>query len=253
MRHQTESSDRTVLTLENGRMVILARTEAERANTETLAELARQGKEEGYALFTECIHNHLGPDDAPGLSLSILVRPSIHAQKAGMLSAIAAVAVARAVERISDLTVRIRWVNDLFCGTRKLAVMMTNARITPGGYLDYAVIGVSVALPPEYFKPKLGDIVTQVFSGDMQPLGVRLTEHILEEFFLLYDKMTVDSSYMEEYRARSMILNRRVRVLVGSTYVRGRVCAIDDHAHLVVELRKQQICTVDSPSKVLFR
>lgn len=253
MRHQTESADRNVLTLENGRMVILESTTADRTNTEALAELARQGKEEGYALFTECEQNHLGTDDAPGLSLSILVRPGIHAKKAGMLSAIAAVAVSRAVERIADIDVRIRWVNDLFCGTRKLAVMMTNARITPNGFLDYAVIGISMALPHEYFKPKLGDIVTQVFSGDIQPLGVRLTEHILEEFFLIYDKMTTDSSYMQEYRTRSMVLGSRVRVLVGSTYVRGRVSAIDDNAHLVVELRKGQTCVIDSPSKVLFR
>ncbi len=253
MRHHTESADRNVLTIENGRMVILERTAAEHANTEALAELARQGREEGYALFTECERNHLGNDNSPGLSLSILVRPGIHAQRAGMLSAIAAVAVCRAIESISDIDVRIRWVNDLFCGTRKLAVMMTNARITPNGYLDYAVIGISMALPPEYFKPKLGDIVTQVFTDDLQPLGVRLTEHILEEFFLIYDKMTTDSGYMEEYRTRSMILDRRVRVLVGSTYVRGRVRAIDDYAHLVVELRKNQTCTVDSPSKILFR
>ncbi len=253
MRHQTESENRTVLTLENGRMAILERVDPDQKSNDVLAALAREGKEEGYALFSASTDNRLGVDDAPGLSVSILVRPGIHAQKAGMLSAIAAVAVSRAIEEIADIDVRIRWVNDLFCNTHKLAAMMTQARITPKGYLDYAVIGISLALPEEYFKPKLGDILTQVFSGDIQPLDVRLTEQILTEFFLLYDKMTTDASYMQEYRARSMIIGRRVRVMLGNSYVRGKVESINNHAHLVVTARDGRVLTVDSPTKVLFR
>ncbi len=253
MRHQTEVENRTVLTLDNGRMVILERTEAERVSNEDLAALARDGKEEGFALFSSSKQNHLGVDDAPGLSLSILVRPGIHAQKAGMLSAIAAVAVARAMEKISELHIRIRWVNDLFADAHQLAAMKIGARITPTGFLDYAVIGISIAIPAVCFKPRLGDILSQVFSGDIQPLEVRLTEQILTEFFLIYDKMMTDNGYIEEYRRRSMCIGRRVRVQLGNSRLRGKVTAIDENAHLVVSVRDGRLLTIDSPTKVSFR
>lgn len=252
-KHATDDARRCVLSCPNGRMVVLEQVEESRACNDTLAEMARAGKEEGYALFAETPENGLLPNGAPGLFLSILVRPGIHARKAGILSAASAVAAARAIEEISDTKITIRWVNDLFSPQHKLGAMMTSGRITPNGYLDYAVIGITVALSEEDFRPKLGDVIRQVFSDESKALSARLTEHILLEFFTIYDRMLTDRAFLDEYRARSAnLIGRRVKVLSQGRFVRAHVSHIDDNALLVVRLRDGREQTIASRSEIVF-
>lgn len=251
-KHATEDARKWVLSCPNGRMAVVEQVSEAVASNDTLAEMARAGKEEGYAIFAETDDNGLLANGAPGLFLSILVRPGIHAGKAGILSAIAAVAAARAIEAISDNEISIRWVNDLFSSTHKLGAMMTSGRITPNGYLDYAVIGMAIALSPEDFQPKLGDVIRQVFGDESEALSTRLCEHILFEFFAIYDRMMTDHAFLDEYRERSNVIGRRVRVLRRGRYVRAQVVGIDDNAMLIVRLRDGSELSVSSRSEVIF-
>ena len=107
-KHATDDARKCVLSCPNGRMVVLEQVDEEKASNDTLAEMARAGKDEGYAIFTETSDNGLLPGGAPGLFLSILVRPGILAARAGILSAVAAVAAARAIEKVGDIEVSIR-------------------------------------------------------------------------------------------------------------------------------------------------
>ena len=243
---------KTVLSCESGRMVIIEQTERERADNARVLELAQAGKEEGYVLYSETAKSGALEPNTPGLFLSILVRPVFHAERAGLLSAATAVAVARAIEKISDLSVGIRWVNDLFCGEEKLSAMMTSARIQPSGHFDYAVIGITVSLAPEHFGARLGDVVRRVFNGELRPLSARLTEAIVYEFFSIYDKMGTDHSFLEEYRSRSTLIGRRVKVLLGDNYVPARVSGIGDDASLHVRLRGGTELAVTSRSEIVF-
>lgn len=246
------SDTKTVISCESGRMVIIEQEDRERADNARVLEMAKNGKEEGYVLFSETADGTVLQPGAPGLFLSILVRPVMHAQRAGMLSAATAVAVARAMEAVSDLSIRIRWVNDLYCDTQKLAAMMTSARIKPNGYFDYAVIGITVSLSPSHFQPKLGDVIRRVFNGELRSLSARLTEAIVREFFAIYDKMSVDAGYLAEYRARSMVIGRRVKVLVGDAYVRAKIVGIDENACLTVEAKGGARMTISSRSEIVF-
>jgi biotin-(acetyl-CoA carboxylase) ligase len=111
---------------------------------------------------------------------------------------------------------------------------------------------MTIALSPQDFQPKLGDVIRQVFGDEAKALSTRLSEHILTEFFTIYDTMLTDHAFLEEYRDRSNIIGHRVRVLVGHKYARGRVAGIDDHALLLVRLNDGRELTVSSRSEVVF-
>lgn len=246
--------EKTILTLDSGRMVIFETVDESDTTAPSVVELARSGKEEGYARATETAINTVNDSEAPGLILRILVRPGIHARTAGRLAAVTAVAVLRAIERLSDIDISIRWVNDLYCGARKLAAVITNAQIKPNGILDYAVIRIAIALDPEDFPPKLGDVLRQVFYDEGTSLSNRLAKLIVREFFTVYDDMMLnDLRFMEEYRSRSLLLGRRVKVLNSQTnsYVPGRVVDINDNAQLVVQFKNGEQTTVSSRSELL--
>ena len=246
------SPAKTVLSCERGRMVIIEQDERERVDNARMVELAQGGKEEGYVLFSETSDGTPLEPGTPGLFLSILLRPVTPVQRAGLLSAATAVAVARAIEKLADVQVGIRWVNDLFCGKDKMAAMMTSARIKPNGYFDYAVIGITVTLSPDHFQPKIGDVIRRVFNGELRPLSVRLTEAIVREFFLLYDRLSSDNEFLPEYRSRSTVLGKRAKVLVGDTFLRARVLDIDEDGGLTVQLRGGAKMKVSSRSEIVF-
>lgn len=246
------SSSKTVLSCESGRMVIIEQDDRERVDNARVVELAQGGKEEGYVLFSETADGTPLEPGTPGLFLSILLRPVMHVQRAGLLSAAAAVAVARAIEKVADLHVGIRWVNDLFVGNHKISAMMTSARIKPNGYFDYAVIGITVTLSPDDFQPRIGDVIRRVFNGELRSLSVRLTEAIVREFFALYDHLSTDSGLLPEYRSRSTVLGKRAKVLVGDTFLRARVLDIDEDGGLTVQLRGGAKMKVSSRSEIVF-
>ncbi len=247
-----KEGSKTVLTCESGRMVIIEECEAARGGNAPLLALAQEGKEEGYILASTLEGCPFDDCDTPGLFLSILLRPTIPVQDAGLLSAAAAVAVAKAVERLSEIRVDIRWVNDLFHAGHKMAAMVTSTRLTPEGQFDYAVLGIALCLSPAHFPPKLGEVIRRVFRDELRALPIRLAEAIAEEFFAIYDRLGSDRSFMDEYRARSMVIGKRAKILVGDTFLRGRIADIDEHAYLSVALRSGRRMTVSSRSEIVF-
>ncbi|MBQ8351249.1 MAG: hypothetical protein IJY20_04295 [Clostridia bacterium] len=249
---KSSTGKKSVLSCESGRMIIVEESETPIAGNAPLSELAQNGKEEGYILFSELPACPLDDCDGPGMFLSILTRPALPVQEAGILPVVAAVAVARAIEKLSESRIRIRWVNDLFHGEDKLCSMVSSTRLSPEGQLEYAVIGMSLCLSSNHFPPKLGDVIRRVFNGELRELPSRLSDAIALEFFSIYDRLKIDRSFMEEYRLRSMIIGKRVKVLVGDTYIRGRVIGIDDHACLTVELRSGAKMTIASRSEIVF-
>lgn len=246
------ASKKNVLSCESGRMIIVEESEAARRGNAPLLALAQDGAEEGRVLFSELEGCPFDDCETPGLFLSLLTRPTLPLGEVGLLPAIAAVAVSRAIEKLSETRVRIRWVNDIYHGDEKLCAMVTSTRLSPEGTLDYAVIGMTLCLSTDHFPPKLGDVIRRVFNGELRELPSRLSEAIALEFFAIYDHLATDRSFMDEYRERSTVIGRRAKVLVGDTYLRGRIVEIDDHAGLTVELRSGARMTVSSRSEIVF-
>lgn len=241
-----------VITLPHGRMVILEELNEEETDAPTLIEMAQAGQGGGYVRYCAAEENTVNPSDAPGLTLRILIRPTMHARHAGQLSALTAVAVARAIERHSDMKISIRWVNDLYSGTRKIGAVLTNAQVNTAGYYEYAVIRISLALAPEDFPPRLGDVVRRVFRNETVSLTANLAESIIEEFFTLYDTEGSHTDYMADYRKRLTVIGRRVKVLTGVRYERGRVADIDANACLLVRLPRGRTFLVSSRSEIVL-
>lgn len=92
-----------------------------------------------------------------GLYFSLILRPRLPFRDAPLLTACAAVAVARAIDNLYGTQVRIKWVNDLFLNGRKLCGILTEGGASlESGLLEQVVIGIGInirhtktAFPPE--------------------------------------------------------------------------------------------------------
>lgn len=210
-----------------------------------LKELAKKGEKSGYVLVAEHQTNGKGragrsfysPANT-GLYMSLLLRPNISAENSLFITVSAAVAVSRAIEKISNgkTIPQIKWVNDIFVNNKKVCGILTESSVDSSGMLEFAVLGIGInILPPENDFPKeLLTIAGSVFSAtDDTNLKNKLAAEILKELETLPDSY-ISESILNEYRKHSMLVGKQVFVLSGEKKIPCTVLEIDSKARLVV-------------------
>ncbi|AEV30723.1 birA, biotin-(acetyl-CoA-carboxylase) ligase [Sphaerochaeta pleomorpha str. Grapes] len=176
-----------------------------------------------------------------GLYMSIILRPRCKTEEALLVTSAAAVAVARAVEKVCNLELGIKWVNDLFFRKRKVCGILTEGVIDfEAGVLSSLVVGIGLnySTPSAAFEANLRSVVTSLYDGPSQvppflDANVLVAE-IVRTVVSLSDLLP-DRSFLQEYRDRSLVLGNTVSVVQAKKTKTALALEIDDDAHLVVE------------------
>lgn len=162
-----------------------------------------------------------------GLYMSFLCPPMTGASDA--VTARVAVAAARAIEDLTGLELRIKWVNDLYCGGRKLAGILTE-NVWSGGEQKCLVIGIGVNLTDGGLTEALHGIATSVEAeGGRIPSRETLAAEIISEFERCVD-------FREEYRERQLLIGCPVEVHRGSEIFSAFAEDIDESCAVVLRL-----------------
>lgn len=177
------------------------------------------------------------PQDS-GLYMSIVLRPTYAAQEASLLTIAAAAAVAEAVEAIQPEPVGIKWVNDCFIGTHKVAGILTEAAISMEDQtLRYAVvgIGINVYAPENGFPKELAATAGAIFPADAKRQNTRakLAADVCGRF-RSYASDLLARRYIDVYRAHLNMLNRTVQLITPNTIESVVPLDINDDGQLLV-------------------
>lgn len=206
-------------------------------------ELAAKGAKEGTVIIAQSQTGGKGrlsrsfySPDKTGVYLSILLRPNIPLSECLMITSSAAVAVAQAIEAVSDKKALIKWVNDIFVDGKKVCGILTEAStdIEVGG-LSYAVVGIGVNItePDGGFPDDLKDIIGALFKSGEKASRAQLVSEIIKRFFPLYRNLSA-RAFLKEYTDRSMLLGKSVRVINGDISARATALEIDRDCRLKV-------------------
>lgn len=211
-----------------------------------LKEKAAEGAPEGTVIIAgrqSAGRGRLGrrffSPEEKGIYMSILLRPEIALERAVLITSMAAVAVARAIEHVGGVTAQIKWVNDIFLNKKKVCGILTEAGINAEERsLDYAVLGIGVNAGKMEFPEELKEIATSVSNecGACVDKEV-LIEEILQELEQWYPTL-FDGSFLEESRRRSVLLGKEILV-IDETVPEGaypaKAVAINELGNLVIE------------------
>ncbi len=215
------------------------------SSTNTLAKaMAAEGAAEGTVLIageqTEG-RGRMGRSfyspGSTGIYLSLILRPKLELEDSLLITTGAAVAVAKAIEKITGLKAGIKWVNDIFVEGRKVCGILTEASINfENGGLEYAVVGIGVNVSTTAFPEALEGIAGSLFTmkPEDRPVIPLLTAEILNQLAECMDSLT-DRKYLLEYRRRQIIIGKHILVLKGSESRPAKAIDIDDRARLLVE------------------
>jgi len=218
----------------------------ETASTNDVVEkLARDGLPEGAVVFAEAQSGGRGrlgrtwvSPAGVGLWFSILLRPRLHPTSATQLTVLAAVAVARAIERQTELRPAIKWPNDVLVGHRKVAGILLEMS-TELDRIRHAVlgIGIDVNVPAEAFPQSIRTVATSLAAEAGHPIDrPALATQVLAELDHLYARLNAGDFHEvgDEWMRRCSTLGQHVTIHMGSRAVAGRAEALDEDGALLV-------------------
>lgn len=208
------------------------------STNDTAKALAESGSPHGTVVIASEQGQGRGRQGRPwssppgGLWMSVVLRPAQPIREWPRIAFAGAVAVATAVDRLLGVPVRLKWPNDLMLEGRKLGGVLLEAS---SGYLVLG-IGLNVNVHLSAFAPDLAPLVTSLKVWVGHPVDlVGLIQEILAQF---EEASTVVQTHpqqvMDQWRARSMTLGRRIRVIGPAESFEGMAEALDDDGVLVV-------------------
>lgn len=172
-----------------------------------------------------------------GLYLSILLRPTAYTpRQAVCLTAAAAVAMGRAIKKVTGETPGVKWVNDLFLRGKKVCGILTEASVgLETGALEFLVLGagVNVYCPETGFPEGLEAIAGSVLEQPLPDGKNRLAGEFLNGLLDFYTHPE-ERAYLEDYRRWSLAVGREITVLSGGGEARAFAYGIDDDCRLLV-------------------
>ena len=209
-----------------------------------LKELAKDGAKEGTVIIANkqsAGRGRLGRSffspEGTGIYMSILLRPNMELQKSVRITSMAAVAVARAIEKVSGIETKIKWVNDIFLNGKKVCGILTESGIhTTTGTLEYAVLGIGINVGNIQFPEELKEIATSICNECNHTVQrEKLIAEILKELEAWYSSL-FDGSFLKESRKRSMLLGKDILVVgSGEKDYKAKALDLDDMGHLWIE------------------
>ena len=165
-----------------------------------------------------------------GIYISILTYPKESGVDATATTARAAVTLAKATESLSDCDIKIKWVNDLYLGGKKLAGILTEGEMDKDGKIAYQVVGMGINIYKNAISDEISDIATSIegetgIGVDRSKLAAAIINHHLN----------YSGDFYTEYKSRSFIIGKRVTVMKLSESYEAKVVDIDSDFSLIIE------------------
>lgn len=169
--------------------------------------------------------------------MSLLLRPQgFTGDQVLGLTTMAAVAVSESIEALSGKKAEIKWVNDIFVEGKKVCGILSEAMYeVPSGALQCVIVGIGInAYAPETgFPPEIAETAGCVFDKTEVDLKNRLVSEVLNRFMKYYDDPKSDTVY-DEYKTRSMVIGKDIKVLKKDAALKAHVLDINRDCGLVV-------------------
>ncbi len=202
------------------------------------------------------------------LLFSILLRPDIEPDAAPQITLLMAMAVTKAVRRMTGLEAMIKWPNDIVVNRKKVCGILTEMQLKDGA-IDYVVVGTGVNINQTSIPEELEQSATSLLLEKSRMPGERpensdkdgidetefvklldreeLLEHILTAFEGYYELFLQkqDLSYlMKEYNLWLVSLDKEVKVLDPQGEFTGISKGINEKGELLVELPDGEVTAV---------
>ncbi len=209
-------------------------------------QLALEGAEEGEVVIAESQEKGKGRLGRKWISppflnlyLSVILRPKIPPHRASLITLMAAVATADAIQKFSGLAPLIKWPNDLLFQGRKVAGLLNEIH-SEIDRIHFVILGVGVNLNAD------DNTIPEEIRGVATSLKIEMGQTISRKAFLPFLLQELERWYsllgqggsaaiLDAWRDRAHLRGRWVRIASFGETLTGTALDVDSDGALILE------------------
>jgi BirA family biotin operon repressor/biotin-[acetyl-CoA-carboxylase] ligase len=172
-----------------------------------------------------------------GLYCTVILRPSIPPAAAPVLTLMAGLAVAEAIQEATALTTDLRWPNDVMIGEKKCAGILVEMTAEPVR-ITHVLIGIGINVNQQQMPVELGSEATSLFleaGRNFSRLEILVSVlKRLEHYYNLLQEAGTQAIVARFGEVSSYARGKRVRITEGTNVVDGMTDGLTAEGLLLV-------------------
>lgn len=180
-----------------------------------------------------------------GLWFSLILRPDISIDKAGIISLLAGVSIAEAVEKITNLIPILKWPNDLLINSKKFCGALIETEIE-SRRLSFIILGIGINVNQSEvdFSEEIRNYATSLqieSKGSIDRLNLLVEVlHFLEKQYLEFKTGKI-SMILDAWKRRCPYLNKKLIIRQNAREIEGIFEDLDEGGRLLLRLAHGEI------------
>jgi len=174
-----------------------------------------------------------------GIWLSIILYPHLSPAYIPRITLVTAVALARAIRRLTKIQPLIKWPNDILIQEKKICGILTemSAELDTINWLVIGV-GINVNILHDEFPDEIKDISISLQEILNEKISrIELVKIFLKQFEVYYQLLCKNKSelILEEWKKYSYTLGRHIKVKSGDRIISGKAVDISRNGALIIK------------------
>lgn len=176
-----------------------------------------------------------------GIYMSLVLHPNADLQNAVTATTAASVAVCKAIERLTDIKPKIKWVNDVYVNGRKICGILTEAVSDfESGMVTSVIIGIGINISTTDFPSDVENAGCLNADINRNELVAAVADELLELSLGNYE------DFIDYYISRSMIIGCRINYIEKGVSTAATAVSIDKTGGLTVQKENGETVTLRS-------
>ena len=211
-------------------------------------QLALSGAKEGELVIAESqdkgrgrIGRHWFSPPYLNLYLSAILRPDIPPYQASLITLLAAVAAAEAIEKFSGLPPLIKWPNDILLRDRKVAGLLNEIH-SEMDRIHFVILGIGVNLnmDEKMFPEEIRTVATSLKREMSQTISrkafLKILLQELERWYMVFSGEG-GTAILKAWKEKAQIKGRAVKVASFNEMLMGVAIDVDSEGALILETK----------------
>ena len=172
----------------------------------------------------------------------MILRPKIPPPQAPLITLMAAVATAEAIEKTSGLQPLIKWPNDILLNGRKMAGLLNEIK-SETDRINFVILGIGVNLniDEKMFPKEIRSVATsmkrEMGQGVSRKIFLASLLQELEKWYTVFLRQG-EGVILKSWRERAKIKGRQVKMTSFGETITGRAIDVDSDGALIIETKR---------------
>lgn len=168
-----------------------------------------------------------------GIYMTIVLKDNIETTKVFSITFLCALAVCKAIEKLTDIKPKIKWINDIFINNKKCCGILTECETNFKTNISTDIIaGIGINVNTVKFPEELKDIAVSLQKKDTD--RNKMTAEIINNFFKFYSTLTTEQ-VIEKYKKYCFVLGKDICYTKENVKYIAKAIDINGSGNLIVK------------------